>query len=754
MAVLSKKVDYGSLNPEQLKAVRHVQGPLLVLAGAGSGKTRVITTRVAHLILREGVDPGQILAVTFTNKAAQEMKERLASLLGRGVAGPMWVSTFHSFCVRVLRVEAAGLGFQPNFSIYDEDDRLRMVKECMHELQLDEKLLKPQVAIWRMSDAKNLLVDVEEFANLAVDDTSSSVSGIYGLYQKKMKANNAMDFDDLIFHVVRLFERDKAALGRWQEKFPFILIDEYQDINQAQYRLVSMLAVRHKNLCVVGDDDQSIYKFRGADIRNILRFEKDYPEAEVFKLEQNYRSTKRILEAAWAVVSRNQGRKEKKLWTENPLGELITYYQGADEQDEARFVTDQIMEWNRARQRRMNEFVILYRTNAQSRVLEEALRRNLIPYRIIGGMRFYDRMEVKDVLSYLKFINNPADEVSLKRVINQPPRGIGDMTLARVREHAWSRGLGFFQAMDEVESIEGLQAKARGPLRRFVDTVKSLKEQAASLPVSQLMLKAIQDTGYLDYWEKEATREGEMRVENIKELVSSAREFEERNSPRSRPGALPPDPEGLDTPATGLDAYLKMVSLASSADEKDDARERVTMMTLHNAKGLEFPVVFLTGMEENLFPHKKSFQTAENGDDLEEERRLCYVGITRAREKLFLTCAVTRRSFGSSNYNPHSRFLAEIPPELMEGFKPSLKMPWDRESPGESEPFLDEVNQEVPEVPAFQMGERVRHAEFGTGLVVGVRRDGEDLRLTVSFLNHGQKKLLASKANLVRLSKS
>jgi DNA helicase-2/ATP-dependent DNA helicase PcrA len=727
-------MDLSTLNPPQREAVQHVEGPLLILAGAGSGKTRVVTYRIARLVKEEGVSPQHILAVTFTNKAAGEMKERVASLLGHQQSQGLWVSTFHSFCVRLLKTEAPLLGYKPNFSIYDEDDRLRLIKECMHELKMDDKLFKPQQAVWRISQAKNLLVGPDEFGSTRFDEDARKVERIYPLYEKKLKTHNAMDFDDLIFNVVRLFSSNPAKLEEWQEHFPFILVDEYQDINPAQYKLISLLARKYKNLCVVGDDDQSIYRFRGADIRNILDFERDYPTAKVIKLEQNYRSTGRILQAAWSVVSNNTGRKEKQLWTENPPGQLIATYQAPDEMEEARYVADQILTGYQVESRPLNDFVILYRTNAQSRVLEDALRRHQMPYRIIGGMRFYDRMEIKDCLAYLKLLLNRDDMISLKRILNSPPRGIGDMTLGKVQEFAWHHSVSLYAAMARVEEIASLNDRSKRQIRAFVDVIEKIGRDAETDPASVVLSSVITDTGYLAYWEKENTSEAEMRLENIKELVSSAREFEDQGQDKS------------------LKAYLDMVTLATSWEEKDSGRPQVTLMTLHNAKGLEFPVVFLTGMEENLFPHRNS---AEEEDGIAEERRLCYVGITRAREKLHMTCAITRRSFGTSTYNPHSRFLTEIPAELLEGFKPTFKLD---PKPGEYErvPFMDDMpaHSDDPVGPVFKMGDRVKHGVFGTGLILNSRREGDDQKLLVSFLNYGQKKLMASKAGLEKLSHS
>ncbi len=733
---MSKPLDLNSLNPPQRDAATHGSGPLLILAGAGSGKTRVITTRVAWLIEEKKVDPARILAVTFTNRAAREMRERLEKVLGKKRLEPMWVSTFHSFCVRLLRQEAPKLGYSRDFSIYDEDDQERLVKECLHELQVDEKIIKARQVRWRISDAKNQLVSVKEFDTLAADENSSIVSKAYALYQQKLKANQAMDFDDLIGLVVQLFKSDPQTLAHWQDSFDYVMVDEYQDINPAQYYLTSALASKHRNLCVVGDDDQSIYKFRGADIRNILNFEKDYADATVVKLEQNYRSTQRILEAAWAVVSKNSGRKDKKLWTQNPLGELITYFQAPDEAEEGRWIAGQVVALNRKERRPLNDFVVLYRTNVQSRVIEDAMRREALPYRIIGGMRFYDRMEVKDCLAYLKLAMNPSDMISLKRVINMPPRGVGDLTLQKLQQHAWAGALTMYEAMQQVEQVEGLQTKALREIRKFVDAIEGLRAKAVTAGVSEVISLAVRSTGYLEHWERELSQEGASRVENIKELVASAIEFEERAQDKS------------------LRAYLEMVALATSMDKDDGSGELVTLMTLHNAKGLEYPVVFIAGLEEGLFPHSRG---VEEEGGVEEERRLCYVGITRAREKLHVSCAVSRRSFGNRSYNPHSRFLEEIPADLMEGFKPTRGWEEDEQGSlrqgGSTTPFLDDLPpEEIEAALDFRLGDRVRHQVFGTGLVIKARRESGDQRLTVSFLNYGRKELVASKAGLEKLS--
>ena len=728
----AKDLGLETLNAPQREAAVHLDGPQLILAGAGSGKTRVITTRVAWLIREKGVDPKSILAVTFTNRAASEMKERLGKVLGREAVDAMYVSTFHSFCVRFLRVEGAKLGYRPDFTIYDDDDQLRLMKEVQHELKVDDKVVKARVLLYKVGDFKNAMLEPEAAAEKVDDEVGALAAKAYALYQRKLKANQAMDFDDLILNAVKVLKHEKAVLGRWQERLRYFLVDEYQDINPAQYQLITTLAKQTRNLCVVGDDDQSIYKFRGADIRNILEFEQDYKDAKVVKLEQNYRSTQRILEAAWAVVSKNTGRKDKKLWTANALGEAITYFQAPDEAEEGRYVAGQVVWLNRSERRPLSDFVVLYRTNAQSRVLEDAMRREALPYRIVGGMRFYDRMEVKDCLAYLRLLLNPDDLVSLKRVINVPPRGVGDLSMEKVQAHAWGRGLTLYQAMREAPVVAGLQAKASRELKKFTEVLDSLRAHVEDWPSSELLGEVVKRSGYLEHWERDHTQESASWVENVKELVASTLEFEERARDK------------------GLRAYLEMVALTTTLDRTSEGGELVTLMTLHNAKGLEFPVVFLTGMEEGLFPHANSVQ--EEGG-VEEERRLCYVGITRAREKLHLTCSVSRRSFGNRLYNPHSRFLEEIPPDLMEGFQ-ALKGEEERTmAGGTSVPFLDDLPEdEMASALRFKLGDRVRHQVFGAGMVIKARPEGPDQRLTVSFMNWGRKELVASKANLEKLS--
>jgi DNA helicase II / ATP-dependent DNA helicase PcrA len=731
-----KAVDLSTLNPPQREAATHYEGPLLILAGAGSGKTRVVISRIAWLIQAKGVDPASILAVTFTNRAAGEMKERLAKQLGREAVDRMFVSTFHAFCVRFLRQEAPKLGYKRDFSIFDDDDQTRVVKECMHELQIDEKLIKARQVLWRIGQAKNKMLSPKEHDEQSDGENDAIAAKVHALYQRKLKANQAMDFDDLINLTVGLLAMDAGTLDKWRQRLKWFLVDEYQDINPAQYRLIRLLCPPSRtgepsNLCVVGDDDQSIYKFRGADIRNILDFEKDYPDAKVVKLEQNYRSTQRILEAAWAVVCKNEGRKDKKLWTQNPLGDLITYYQAPDEVEEGRYVAGQVVWLNRREQRPLNDFVVLYRTNAQSRAIEDAFRREALPYRIVGGMRFYDRMEVKDCLCYLRLLMNPDDMVSLKRVINVPPRGIGDLTLDKVQAHSWGKNQSLMQSMREAAEVPGLQAKAVRELAKFSGMVDALRGEVETAGPAYLLGEVVKRSGYLDYWQAERTTEAEMRVENVKELVAAALDFEDRASEKT------------------LRAYLEMVALASTLDDSDKG-EQVTLMTLHNAKGLEYPVVFLTGMEEGLFPHSNSVQE-EGGVD--EERRLCYVGITRARQKLHLTCSVSRRSFGNRAYNPHSRFLDEIPAELMEGFQALRREEDHTAGGGTTVPFLDDLPaDEMHTAFNFRLGDRVRHPVFGTGLVIKAKRDGADMRLTVSFMNFGRKDLVASKANLEKLS--
>lgn len=731
----SRTVFDAELNPPQLEAVTHGEGPLLVLAGAGSGKTRVITYRIAHLLGRLQVPAGAILAVTFTNKAAGEMRERIQRLVGKETAGQIWIGTFHALCLRILKRE-----LPETFSIYDDEESKRLLKECMRELNLDNQTVKLEQAAFRIESAKHELIAPPEFSSLALDFVSRQVAKIYDLYQRKLARNRALDFGDLILRTVQLFQEQPELLAKYRERIRYLLVDEYQDINHAQYRWIRLLAGEQGNLTVVGDDDQSIYQFRGADLRNILEFERDFPAAKVIKLEQNYRSTQNILAAAGAVVANNRGRKEKTLWTENPEGESLTYFRGQDEADEAAFAVRAFVEETVRRGRRLSELAVLYRTNAQSRPLEDALRRERMPYRLIGGMRFYDRMEIKDALAYLKILVNPADELSLERVINLPPRGLGEGTLAKLRTVASQRGLTMLETM-ALEDLSGLGLgdRALAAVRAFVRLQRDMQARRDQQPLPLLLADLLRESGYLAMWEKDEEN-GTARLENLNELVVGAEEF-------SRTG------DGT------LEGFLDQVALVSSLDEQDDSSEQVTLMTLHAAKGLEFPVVCLVGMEEGLFPHANALQEASG---LEEERRLCYVGLTRARERLILTGAATRSSFGNRIYNSESRFLHEIPGRLFVGHKPLAHLKaeqteaarglWrSRPAAANGEITREPLAEAEPDADAFPelvIGQRVRHARYGPGTIVGKHGEGQDAKLEVAFTHYGRKKLMARFAAL------
>jgi len=732
------------LNPPQRQAVLHGDGPMLVLAGAGSGKPRVITYRIAHLI-DQGVEPGAIMAVTFTNKAAQEMRERITKLLGKEQAGQVWIGTFHALCLRILKIQ-----IPHEFSIYDDEESKRLLKECQRELNLDEKTMKVDQLAYRIESAKHELVDAEEFSRLASDFATKLVAKVYTLYQQKLARNHAFDFGDLIMAVVKLFQAQPEIREKYERKFRHILVDEYQDINHCQYFWIRQLAGESGNLTVVGDDDQSIYQFRGADLRNILEFERDFPAAIVIKLEQNYRSTQTILAAATAVVKNNHGRKDKTLWTENSEGVPIQYFRGETEADEASFVVKEIgHDVYYKRMRKLEDCVILYRTNAQSRPFEDALRRDRVPYRIIGGMKFYDRMEIKDVLAYLKIIANPSDELSLSRIVNTPPRGLGAGALGKLQELAASQGMTMFQAMEHAGQTKGLiPDRAAQAAREFSNLINDLRNRQSETDLARFLIAVVNETGYLHMWQSAPYDEGNSRVENINELIQAADEFAHREE------------SGEGT----LKAFLEQIALVSSWDENDNNNDQVTLMTFHSAKGLEFPLVFMVGMEEGLFPHSNALQD-EHG--LDEERRLCYVGITRARERLVMTGAATRTNFGNRIYNSESRFLHEIPAKLFSGTKPLAHQKaqvkndarglWkDREYDetrfNQETAIVDEPSAaerpDEPEAAGLSLGQKVRHAKYGVGTVVGKLGEGDDMKIEIAFLNHGRKKMIARFAAL------
>jgi DNA helicase-2/ATP-dependent DNA helicase PcrA len=746
---MANKLDLSTLNQPQREAVEHGEGPLLILAGAGSGKTRVVTFRIAHLIGARGVNPAAIMAVTFTNKAAGEMRDRVNYLLGKEVAKKIWIGTFHALCLRILKIE------NPiPFSIYDEEDCKRLIKECQRELNLDEKTLKADQIMYRIEGAKNELIDEEQYEQLATDFTTRLVAKVYKRFQKKLALNHAYDFGDLIMSVVKMFDKSPEVYAKYKHQFQYIMVDEYQDINHCQYGWIRRLVGDQGNLTVVGDDDQSIYQFRGADLRNILEFERDFPTATVIKLEQNYRSSQTILEAAWAVVKNNSGRKEKKLWTENGVGEPLFYFRGESEAEEASFAVREILRATRRNSgdgMRLNDCVVLYRTNAQSRPYEDALRRERLPYRIIGGMKFYDRMEVKDVLSYLKFLANPADELSLGRIINTPTRGFGDGALSKIREIAAQDQVTMFGAMEKIAQQPGLVTdRVQRAAAEFVRVIHGLLERLDKEDLPQYLTAVVTETGYLGMWQAAPYEEGSPRVENLNELIAAADEFRQTG----------------DNTVTG---FLDQIALASSWDDDDSNSDQVTLMTFHSAKGLEFPLVFMAGMEEGLFPHSNALQD-ENG--LSEERRLCYVGITRARQRLVLTGAATRLSFGNRVYNSESRFLHEIPARLLAGQKPlshqreqsveAMRGLWGgKKYAGATDVFVDppapeDESQEVkhvlaadePEDDGLRAGRKVKHAKFGLGTIIGRSGEGENMKVEIAFNRVGRKQMLVRFAAL------
>ena len=739
-------MDYlDSLNPPQREAVLHGDGPLLILAGAGSGKTRVITCRIAHLIRERGVDPGNILAVTFTNKAANEMKARVERMLDIPLTR-LWISTFHSACVSILRKHIDRLGYKRSFVIYDETDRLSLIKSCMADLKIDTEQYQPRAVGARISALKNNLTDEEQFertsAHFGFED---AVSRVYGMYQEKLREANGLDFDDLLMLTVQLFERNLDVLGFYQGLFHHILIDEYQDTNRAQYRIVRLLTSQRQNLCVVGDDDQSIYKFRGADISNILNFENDFPDAKVIKLEQNYRSTQNILGAAGAVVARNLGRKPKELWTQKRGGDAILCYKAVDEKDEARFICRAIQQ-EVDEGRSLRQMAVLYRTNAQSRALEDALRYRGLPYRIFGGLRFYDRKEIRDIIAYLRVLHNPSDSISLRRIINVPARGIGETTIEKLERSAEQAGISLYQTAVESVTV-GITPAARKKLAEFTVMMERIRADLGSGTITELVRRVIHESGYGTALAQEKTVESRIRIENLNELMTATEDFQEQNNDAS------------------LASFLDQVALVTdleqqtAADGMRGSAESVTLMTLHNAKGLEFSVVFMAGMEEGLFPHSRS---AESEEELEEERRLCYVGMTRAKERLILTHAAERRLYGYPQANLVSRFVQEIPREVVE-MSGGSSLP--------EYPFRDPVNWHVgPFVQAdressdsgaaqrsvaksdrgghYYKGAVVRHATFGLGTVQRFEGSGDDLKISVSFPGHGVKTLSVKYAKL------
>lgn len=736
----SERINLSQLNAPQREAVTYGEGPLLILAGAGSGKTRVITYRIAHL-LEGGVRPWNILAVTFTNKAAGAMRERIFQLT-RGRGSQVWISTYHSFCAQFLRVEGSAFGLERNFAIYDEDDQKKVIKECLRELNLDEKKMKPGFLAAQISREKDQLMDAESFAIAAAaggDPSRETLSSIYSLYQKKLEKSQALDFGDLIMKTVELLQHHPGLKEKYQERFHYVLVDEYQDTNRAQYVLTKTLAEKYKNICVVGDDDQAIYSWRGADIRNILDFEKDYPKVKVVKLEENYRSTQPILSASWKLVRNNELRKEKKLWTAQKSKTPVIFQQMNDELDEADWVIEQILTIQEQSRYVLSDFAVFYRTNAQSRVLEDALRRKQIPYLLVGNVRFYERAEVKDTLAYLKVIVNPQDDLSLKRIINCPPRGIGKAAMETIERFAAEKSLSLFQAIGEATLLELLPARARENLSQFRKMLSDWMTQREEITVSLLIKQVLNKTEMLEILEEESKSdlESAARLDNVQELMNATEEFEERS------------------PDKTVQAYLEQVSLLSDIDAWDEGKNRVTLMTVHIAKGLEFPVVFLTGLEEGLFPLGEAQFSQE---DLEEERRLAYVGMTRAKEHLFLTAAASRRVFGQTHWNLPSRFIQEA--GLTDEENKSQPSPRGALSEGKLELRTQKEKWENAQLSMvnsqrsssrFRVGERVQHSEFGNGRITEKSGAGDELKVVVQFDSGQWKKLLVKYAPLRRL---
>ena len=738
---------YDTLNPMQREAVFHTEGPLLVLAGAGSGKTRVLTHRIAYLIEEKRVAPWNIMAITFTNKAAAEMRERVDKIVGEG-AEAIWVSTFHSSCVRILRRFIDRLGYDTNFTIYDGDDQKTLMKQVLKKMQVDPKQFKERAVLSRISAAKNDRITADEFEQQAgADFREKKIAQIYREYQKELKKNNALDFDDLLVKTVELFEANADVLEYYQDKFRYIMVDEYQDTNLVQFKLVDLLAKKYRNICVVGDDDQSIYKFRGANIENILSFEHVFPDAKVIKLEQNYRSTQNILNAANEVIANNQGRKAKRLWTENPEGDLIDLRQFQSGFEEAEYVAGEITRGVRTEGKKYRDYAILYRTNAQSRLFEEKLLLANVPYKIVGGVNFYARREIKDLLAYLRVIENPEDDLAVLRIINVPRRGIGAATINKVQDWEAEQGIRFYDALLEAEYVPGLM-RSLNKIKSFTSFLQVLRAKADYLSVKELLNEIIEETGYVADLQAEGTEEAAARIENIDELISKIADYE----------------ESAEQPSLG--GFLQEVALVSDIDSVDEESDYVLLMTLHSAKGLEFPNVFLAGMEDGIFPSYMTI-TGDDPSELEEERRLCYVGITRAMQHLTLTCARQRMIRGEVQYNKMSRFVKEIPRELIslerergeiEDRKPKMDIPTRgsvyaamkqafREKPQQAKTFSAQKATKLD----YEIGDTVRHIKFGVGIVTDIVDGGRDYEVTVDFDKVGIKKMFAGFAKLKKI---
>ena len=762
------------LNDKQYEAVVNTEGPCLVIAGAGSGKTKVLTHKIAYLMGEKNILPWNILAITFTNKAAKEMKERIELLVG-DAAKDMWVGTFHSICVRILRKFIDRIGFDSSFIIFDSSDQKTMIKQILKDLQLDDKIFTDRSVMSEISNAKNEMLEPDTYAVKAHGDfRKEKIADVYERYQKRLKENNAIDFDDIINYTIKILMENPDVLQYYSNKFEYVLVDEYQDTNKSQFTLVTMLASKHGNITAVGDNDQGIYSFRGADISNILNFEKDFPGTKIIKLEQNYRCTGNILKVANAVIKNNEVKYDKKLWTENDVGNLPKVFSADNEYEEGRYIAEQIEHLIREEKYKYSDFAVLYRMNTQSRAIEEILRREAIPYKIVGGLKFYERKEIKDIISYLRLVQNPADNLSLNRVINEPKRGIGKTSLDKITQIAEQNNISMYQVIKNAE-IYGLNRVYLNS-REFIDCMESIIAKKDELTISELVKKILKDTGYTRALENENTIEAENRIANLEEFLNVAVEFEE---------------ESADN---GLSDFLEGITLSSDLDNMEEAEESVTLMTLHSAKGLEFPVVFLVGMEEGIFPGYKSIGEQK---ELEEERRLCYVGVTRAKENLFLTNSKQRTTFGSTTHNPPSRFLQEIPKELLDGYEDAVaSMPKKENIFGDSgytwsygnrnngniktykttelqyatsaagvqknsgttgfafrtaESFLNNIGKKSNnniDFSVYQSGVRVYHKKFGEGTINYVEPEGEDLKVDINFDKVGHKRLMAKFANL------
>ena len=758
-----------ALNNKQKEAVLETEGPCLVIAGAGSGKTKVLTHKIAYLMSEKYIKPWNILAITFTNKAANEMKERVEKLVGE-VAKDMWIGTFHSICVRILRKYIDRLGFDHSFLIFDTSDQRTLIKECMKALKVDDKMFTDRSVLAEISNAKNEMLEPKAYQTKYAGDYRKEVIGrIYELYQQRLKENNAIDFDDIINYTIKILTENEDALEYYTNKFHYVLVDEYQDTNKAQFTLVTILASKYGNITVVGDNDQGIYSFRGADITNILNFEKDFPGTKIVKLEQNYRCTGNILKAANSVIKHNENKYEKKLWTENEEGKLPVIHKSDDEYDEGRFVAEEINHLRREEYFKYSDFTVLYRMNSQSRAIEEILRRESIPYKIVGGLKFYERKEIKDIISYLRLIYNFSDNISLKRIINEPKRGIGKTSIDNIQEISEKTGLSMFDIIKHADEYGLNRVKANA--EEFIQTIEYLRSKIEELSISELIKETLNKTGYVKALELENTTEAESRIENLEEFLTVAIEFEEEEAENT------------------LGDFLEGITLSSDIDGMEDSEDSVTLMTLHSAKGLEFPVVFLVGLEEGIFPGNKSIGEPK---EIEEERRLFYVGITRAKQYLYLTCSKKRTIFGSTSYNQVSRFVNEIPSDLLDGydsFDDSKKeefedntYKWEYGTSKQvktykigstnnfgtdkvaansfdsgfkfktAESFLNSLNNKKvnseADISKYKEGQRIYHKRFGEGVINKIEEEGDDFKLDISFDKAGHKRLMAKFANL------